>query len=367
MADHPADERVDGDEQGELGEVLAQPEPDRGVGDAGVVIDRCRGGGRWRPPRCRAAVEHADARWPRAVRRLAAVMARSPWPHMTVNGSSGKRGGGDGAELDVEGAGDVAGGVLVVLADIDDSARAWRRARPARWWRRGVRRLARRRCRRQLADESLVADVEALADQLVAVLVVVERRTRAAGPGRRASRASWRMAAATCWTASRGRARRQRGDRADIDDRAAGGEVGLDVIDAEPVEAGQRVVAARSAPVQLGKPGEVGGERAEPGQEPLDELVLVVTLNSGFVDPLTADRGRALRGTRGGAERPGAVGRVHGEVVGKLVVAAQRAEHLAGQRLGRARRRTDRCVRPCRPSATHQRTGRPAGRTRCRT
>ena len=41
LADHAADERVDADEQRELGEVLAQAEPDAGrVGGAVVVIRR---------------------------------------------------------------------------------------------------------------------------------------------------------------------------------------------------------------------------------------------------------------------------------------------------------------------------------------
>ena len=43
LADHPADEGVDGDEQGELGEVLPQPEPQTGAvgGAGGAVIGRC--------------------------------------------------------------------------------------------------------------------------------------------------------------------------------------------------------------------------------------------------------------------------------------------------------------------------------------
>ena len=43
LADHPADEGVDGDEQGELGEVLAQPESQAGAGAGGA------GGGVHRP------------------------------------------------------------------------------------------------------------------------------------------------------------------------------------------------------------------------------------------------------------------------------------------------------------------------------
>ena len=61
LADHPADERVDGDEQGELGEVLAQPEPDRrrrvDAWSSCAGVEAAAGGGR---PVVGAADEHGD-------------------------------------------------------------------------------------------------------------------------------------------------------------------------------------------------------------------------------------------------------------------------------------------------------------------
>ena len=261
-------------------------------------------------------------------------MARSPWPHMTVNGSSGKLGGGDGAELDVAGAGNVPGGVLVGLADIDDSAVHGGRLDHGDGGDRASAGAPGVDPAGQLADEPFVADVEALADQLVPVLVVVEdeheRPVRLDEPAEPAAKRRSQRVGQRAGEVPGG----ERGDRADIDDHATRREVALDVVGAEPVEAGQCVVAAGSEPVQLGKPGEVGGEGAEPGEEPRDELVLIRDAEQWVRDPLTTERAGALRGAGRGAERPGAVGRVDGDVVGKLVVAAQRVEHLAGQRLG---------------------------------
>ena len=179
-----------------------------------------------------------------------------------------------------------------------------------------------------------MADVEALADQLVAILVVVEdereRPVRVDEPAEPAGKRRAQRVGQRAGEVPGG----ERGGRANIDDHATRREVALDVVGTEPVEAGQRVVAAGSEPVQLGKPGEVGGEGAQPGQEPRDELVLIRDAEQRVRVPLTAERGGALGGARRGAERPGAVGRVDVDVVGKLVVAAQRVEHLAGQRLG---------------------------------
>ena len=100
-----------------------------------------------------------------------------------------------------------------------------------------------------------------------------------------------------------------------------------------------------------------------PARSRVDELVLVGDAEQWVRDPLTTERGGALGAAGRRAERSGAMGRVDGEVVGQLVVAAQRVEHLAGQRFGPLGCRTDRSVRRCRPSATHRRTAPPAGRS----
>ena len=78
LADHATDERVDTDEKGELGDVLLEPEPQgclcgrraHGVADRGlpVAVDQVSGPpSRTTTPPC-----------PRAVRMLAALIARSP-------------------------------------------------------------------------------------------------------------------------------------------------------------------------------------------------------------------------------------------------------------------------------------------------
>ena len=87
LADHAADERVDADEEGELGDVLL-------AGRAGAVrpasaafVIACS---RRRP----VAVDQVSGppsrtttcSCPAAARMLAPVIARSPWPHMTVIG-----------------------------------------------------------------------------------------------------------------------------------------------------------------------------------------------------------------------------------------------------------------------------------------
>ena len=95
LADHPADQGVDPDEEEELGQVLPQPEAERRGRlrrrrRRAAVIVRSRGLGR-----CCAASRRGRRRAPsgrrgrRLARTLAAVMARSPWPHMTVTGPSG--------------------------------------------------------------------------------------------------------------------------------------------------------------------------------------------------------------------------------------------------------------------------------------
>ncbi len=86
LADHAADERVDADEQRELGEVLPQPEriarPCRGVAHR-PDLQRLAGGG---GPGVGATSRTPRGRGGRALARmLAAVMARSPCPHITVD------------------------------------------------------------------------------------------------------------------------------------------------------------------------------------------------------------------------------------------------------------------------------------------
>src|SRR5262249_38178089 len=89
LADHPADERVDRDQQRELGQVLPQPEPDRfrvalldhvPVASARPLIAAQSSG----PP-----TSTANSLCPACSRTLAPVIARSPCPHMTTSRPEG--------------------------------------------------------------------------------------------------------------------------------------------------------------------------------------------------------------------------------------------------------------------------------------
>ena len=91
---------------------------------------------------------------------------------------------------------------------------------------------------------------------------------------------------------------------------------------------------AWAAPVELGEPREVGGEGAEPGQQLLDEGVLVVDAEQGVGRSFASERGRAVGASGRGAERTGTVGGVDGDVVGEAIETAQRVEHVVGERFG---------------------------------
>ena len=90
LADHAADQGVDPDQEGELGQVGPQPQPQpAGTGRCRLGHARARAG-RWpaATPSGRRRATRRSLR-PARARRLAAVMARSPWPHITVTGPCG--------------------------------------------------------------------------------------------------------------------------------------------------------------------------------------------------------------------------------------------------------------------------------------
>jgi hypothetical protein len=121
-------------------------------------------------------------------------------------------------------------------------------------------------------------------------------------------------------------------DRAGIDQHRALLDVSGDLFRGEARQFGDLPIRRDSAPIAFGQHAEVGGERSEPGEEPLDELVLVGHLQQGVGGPLPPDGGGPLRARWGGAERPGTVCRVHGEVVGEDEdLVAQRPEQLCGE------------------------------------
>ena len=203
LADHAADEGVDADEQRELGEVLAQAEAQR---------RRCRGGRcahrtdhQWlagrRGPRVGSAVEDGDVAVPAVGEDAGAGHGALAVPAHHRHRAGGDGAVGEAAELDVDRARDVAGFVLVALADIDHRATAsgWRDERDpgdrAACGAPGVDAAveladdawsSRSRCRGTGGRSRHDPDRR-------------RRRSRSAGRGRRSSRASWRTPGAARW------------------------------------------------------------------------------------------------------------------------------------------------------------------------
>lgn len=102
----------------------------------------------------------------------------------------------------------------------------------------------------------------------------------------------------------------------------------------EPGEVGHRRVEVGPAPIDLRQRTKVGGEGAEASEQLFNELILIVDAQQWVGGALLADRGRARRTRRRGAERSGAVCRVHRQIVGQGEdLGAQRPEQPAGQRL----------------------------------
>ena len=194
LADHAADEGVDAHQEAELGEVLPQPQPGCGPGRHRL------GGGH--DARCAPAARAQSSGPPTSTEtssrpEAARMLARGHRP-LPVTAHHGDRAGGHGvemcserAELEVDGAGYVTGGVLGGLADVEYPLAVHRRRRDEgdhadrlAFGGPGVEPAG------QLAGEALVADGEALADEVGRGPGPRQRRTRSFGPGRRANPAS---------------------------------------------------------------------------------------------------------------------------------------------------------------------------------
>ena len=175
LAEHPADERVDRDEQAELGEVRSQPQLQAGRASCGGLHGSVSSVRPVARPQSSGPPRNTATSWcPARSSRLAAPAARSPWPHITTTGSSGNRlaACGQRAELDVASGRHVPTGELRQLADVEQSAitqliRAdqlgvgggFSGGDP------GVHSAG------QLSDDALVADLDRLPDDLLGVLV----------------------------------------------------------------------------------------------------------------------------------------------------------------------------------------------------
>ncbi len=141
-------------------------------------------------------------------------------------------------------------------------------------------------------------DVEGLADDLVTVLIDTgddhDRSVEVGDPAEptgehRSQRVRDRSADV---------AGRVLGDGSGIHDQRSGRDMPVDGVDIEPLQSRQPRVQAGAAPIQLGEPCEVGRERPEPGQQLLDESVLVLETEQFVAGPLAPQRGGAVGATR---------------------------------------------------------------------
>ena len=237
-------------------------------------------------------------------------------------------------------AGDVAGRVLVALADVDHRADDRRPGSTSGIAGRSAARLrARRRCRRRA------------------------RRRGCSWPTSR----HWRTSSSRSWSASsdeherpvevdepaepagehRSQRVRQRtgdvtgrelGDRSGVDDERPGGDV---PVDGRRRRAGRVGAARRSGVGRAGSARAAGRSRSGTMPNPASSCSTNASSSSiaeqRVGGALAAERGGAVGAAGRGAERTGAVRRVDGEVVGEVVEAAQRVEHLVRQRLGELR------------------------------
>jgi hypothetical protein len=228
-------------------------------------------------------------------------------------------GAGEGAELDVVCAGEVAGGELGLLADVQDGLAGLVRDLGDRDV--GLGQAGGppgRHAAVKLTGQPLVADLQALADQVSAVLLGVQDQHEGPVVGHQ--------------PAQPGRERTAQRDREGARD-VPGGEGGhrprvdqFGTIGQQPPHLrwgqwGQRwrggTVHARATVVDLAQSQKVVGIGAEPAEQQLDEGVLIGDGQQRVGRLLAADGGGRL-GARGGrAERPGAVGGVHAQVVGE--------------------------------------------------
>ena len=226
---------------------------------------------------------------------------------------------GEGAQLEVNGVGQVAGAELVALPNVDHA-----RCRRASEVGGGPGRRHQRRCddrkpgrlpcvetARELTDQVVVADLERLPDDLVDLLIGVAhdhdrpRRVRhPAEPGRerRSKRVGHR---------ARKVPRREVGRRADVDHLTTRGDDRPNLGRGQPGQDGRLGRRRGAEPVQLTEAGEVGRVAAQPGEQSGHELRFgcpTVDADQQRVGgSLPADGADPVRPWRGRTERPGAV------------------------------------------------------------
>lgn len=235
-------------------------------------------------------------------------------------------------ELDVDGVGDVAGGPFAGLANVEhrpgdvhrvhegDGGDGQPGAGPG-----GQAAI-------ELAEDGVVADGEALADEVGAVDRVVEHEHDGPVEVDEPAEPAGEHRAVLDRDRPGGVRPCEGGDRAGVDEGGAVGEVLPDGVEIEAGQVRYRRVQARADAVQLGELGEVVGEGPEASHEGLHESVLVVDPHKRVGGSLDADGGRPRRSGRRRAEGPGAMGRVHRQVIGQRQdLGMEGPEQVAGE------------------------------------
>ena len=237
-------------------------------------------------------------------------MARSPWPHITVTGPSGscrrEPVAGEGAQLDGDRAGEVAVGDLAGLADIQHHTGLVIQPLGLDQREPGLGEAGGSpggHAAGQLAHQVVVADGAALADQLAAVLVVVQDEHQRLGVVEEPAQPAGELRPQRDRQRPGDVAGRERGDRAGVDQHRAAGHMRADLVGREqgqdpPVAAEQ----LGADPVALPQPQEVGRVAAEAGQQLGHEGVLVGGGQEPVVAALGADGGASARPSPGAAQ-----------------------------------------------------------------
>ncbi len=345
LAEHAADQGVDGDQQRELCGVGPQPQGQRSAA-AGRRGGGCRHGPEVSGVPCASAhssgppTSTATSARPARSSRLPAVIARSPCPHITTVASvrTSRGAGRKLAELDVArrgnvpgvelrglphvhqgGAGDFAGMHQPCARDAESSHDSGGDAAD------------------QVADEVVVADLRCLPRDLGGVLVLVAYDDeRAVGRGDPAEPGGERVPQRD--RQGSGDVRRCEGndgshveeDPAPVHQLAGRGR-------ADRLQVGRRTEKGGPAAVPLAEVVEVAGIGAQRGEQRGDERVLVSGPQQRVGRPFLADAAGPLGPGWCGAERAGAVGGPQRDVVGQGEQALHRAVLAAGQLLGAGR------------------------------
>ncbi len=187
----------------------------------------------------------------------------------------------------------------------------------------------------ELSGQTLVADGQTLPHQVDPVLVLVDdEHQRLVAPGK-PSQPTGELRAQRDRQGAGDVAGGEPVDRPHVDDGSPVRHEAPDRAGVEWLQARPLPVDLRTDAVDLAELEEIGREGAEAGQETSDEGVLVGRVQQRVRRSFAADRGHTTCPGGDRAERPGAVGWVHGDLVGQAEQPlVDRGPQRPGQLLG---------------------------------